>query len=656
MSILSSLKQKFTTEKKAIDDSYNERVWRTISGYGWNDREFTKEEALKLYRTNIWIHKGTEIICSNLANITVRLKREIDGEEVFLHPVLELLKRPNAIHNGYTFRELTHTYLELTGEAYWVISGRGARLTTDPKEMYLLNPALVTIKRSGNGIGKFIYNNGSKTIELEPEDVISFLYPDPADYLVGLSPIECAANEIVSDQAANVWNRAFFENFAQIGNIFGTDQPMGEENMKRVITAFDQMHKGADKAFKNMILDNGLKPLENSRSQKDMDFVKQNEMYRDKILGAMGISKTILGLSEAVNYATSQAAIYNFCRFTLEPKIHKYVETLNQDLLPEFGMENDYYFEADDIRPQDVSENLARWRLFLDKGVMTPNEVRVEDNLEGDIEGGELPRQPQSQPQMIQETYKNTKSQEDRNIIKRALDSKARRNEKIINDLVRSLFIEQKEKVMAVIKEKKSFNKSLVGDLSELFKAELVRWVDKFTPKLTGIFAKEGQDALDEIGAGEFNVTDPYVKKFISNQSINFSKKVNETTEIQIKEAIAKGIENNATTGDIAAAIDGIFDTATTSRAKMIAETEVTKATNGSRGLAWDTSPDVTGKEWITLLDGNERDDHNAADGQKVGKNQPFEVGGEYLEYPGDPAGSAANVINCRCRMIPIVQ
>mgnify|MGYP001804312122 CR=1 FL=1 len=36
-------------------------------------------------------------------------------------------------------------------------------------------------------------------------------------------------------------------------------------------------------------------------------------------------------------------------------------------------------------------------------------------------------------------------------------------------------------------------------------------------------------------------------------------------------------------------------------------------------------------------------------DGVRVGKDEDFDVQGEKLAYPGDPKGSAANVINCRC-------
>jgi len=28
---------------------------------------------------------------------------------------------------------------------------------------------------------------------------------------------------------------------------------------------------------------------------------------------------------------------------------------------------------------------------------------------------------------------------------------------------------------------------------------------------------------------------------------------------------------------------------------------------------------------------------------------QSFEVGGELLDYPGDPSGSGWNIVNCRC-------
>jgi len=60
-------------------------------------------------------------------------------------------------------------------------------------------------------------------------------------------------------------------------------------------------------------------------------------------------------------------------------------------------------------------------------------------------------------------------------------------------------------------------------------------------------------------------------------------------------------------------------------------------------------------KMWVSSLDDRTRESHGAADGQTVPLNQPFIVQGESLMYPGDFAGSASNVIHCRCTSINII-
>lgn len=62
---------------------------------------------------------------------------------------------------------------------------------------------------------------------------------------------------------------------------------------------------------------------------------------------------------------------------------------------------------------------------------------------------------------------------------------------------------------------------------------------------------------------------------------------------------------------------------------------------------------DVFAEEWNTAIDGRERDDHAAADGQVVALETAFMVGGEELRFPHDPQGSIANTTNCRCNLLP---
>ena len=89
-------------------------------------------------------------------------------------------------------------------------------------------------------------------------------------------------------------------------------------------------------------------------------------------------------------------------------------------------------------------------------------------------------------------------------------------------------------------------------------------------------------------------------------------------------------------------------------QAMRLIRTETTSAANYA---STQTATNMFGeqgynKEWLTAMDGRERQAHALANGQKVSGDKPFLVGGEYLRFPSDPSASAANRINCRCTVL----
>ena len=91
-------------------------------------------------------------------------------------------------------------------------------------------------------------------------------------------------------------------------------------------------------------------------------------------------------------------------------------------------------------------------------------------------------------------------------------------------------------------------------------------------------------------------------------------------------------------------------------QAERIARTETTAAANYSAVQAGDSTTFVMEKVWISGLDERTRTtppdkyDHRHMNGKTVKPNDNFVTSrGELLEYPGDPKGSAGNVVNCRC-------
>jgi hypothetical protein len=88
-------------------------------------------------------------------------------------------------------------------------------------------------------------------------------------------------------------------------------------------------------------------------------------------------------------------------------------------------------------------------------------------------------------------------------------------------------------------------------------------------------------------------------------------------------------------------------------RSTMIAQTEINASVNYGSLQSAKQSGVAMRKTWVAG-GRDSRPAHAAADGQKVGMDEAFNIGGELLMFPGDVGlgATAGNVINCRCRMV----
>ena len=127
---------------------------------------------------------------------------------------------------------------------------------------------------------------------------------------------------------------------------------------------------------------------------------------------------------------------------------------------------------------------------------------------------------------------------------------------------------------------------------------------------------------------------------------------IQDVTRRQVQGAISAGIDAGESMPQIATRIRAEYRQFNAVRAIRIARTEVIAASNlGSRAGALSTGLNLD-HEWLSAMQPNRtRDDHMAANGQRVPIDLPFEVGGYLLMFPGDSSRGAAaeEVINCRC-------
>ncbi len=156
------------------------------------------------------------------------------------------------------------------------------------------------------------------------------------------------------------------------------------------------------------------------------------------------------------------------------------------------------------------------------------------------------------------------------------------------------------------------------------------------------------------------------LRNFVYKWSLVKSADIADTTRLRLDSIIAghatskPDAEGNITAnpGEDVVAVDimeAMGDDASLARARTIARTESHAASQDAGHAAAEGIADATGltltKEWVSTNDDRTRESHRDANGQTVGMSEPFIVGDEKdeLQYPGDPDGEAAEVINCRC-------
>lgn len=151
-------------------------------------------------------------------------------------------------------------------------------------------------------------------------------------------------------------------------------------------------------------------------------------------------------------------------------------------------------------------------------------------------------------------------------------------------------------------------------------------------------------------------VADQIMKNWIATFGVLEVKRITKTTLRDVRKVIDEGVAEGLSERQIAAKIRAVSAVFAGNRAQTIARTE----THSSSNVAAQATAEATGlnmrRQWVSSKGERTRHTHREADGQIVGMNENFTVGGASLRYPGDQlAGSPRETINCRCAVVFIL-
>jgi HK97 family phage portal protein len=255
---------------------------------------------------------------------------------------------------------------------------------------------------------------------------------------------------------------------------------------------------------------------------------------------------------------------------------------------------------------------------------------------------------------------------EQKDAIWKAFDKSATASESLFKTAVKKFAGIQEKIVLENVENAKTSDEMKAG-LAKVFTSESDEALKRALAPGWLASMRVGRDnamkLIDKKKADTDALTNEWFNKWVDKAGLKKAKEINKTTNKELRETLSAIISESIDAGEpssiMAAKIEeacaGVYDNMTTTRANTIARTESGSSMNAGTYATYKIEG-VQKKEWIAVRDARTRDAHSVADGQIVGINEKFTVGGEMLDYPGDANGSAENVINERCTTAPVFE
>lgn len=348
------------------------------NSFNWPNLAEAEAQA-RLYQQSPWVYIAVNRIAEAAALVPLRvhprfalsspspfMEKRLGGE--VSHPLERLLDAPNPYMSRFELIEQTLGMLELTGDAYWFLSGDGSGA---PTEIWPLRPDRLSIVPDATDYVKgYVYELDGQRIPLLPIEVVHFRRWHPLNDYYGLSALEAARLAVTGDRAMSEWNR----------NTFGQDNgvPAGIVNIRESVTDADyerikrewrQSYGGPQR--RTAFLRGGEIEWKNiGLNHNELDFLQGRKAHRDEILNIFGIPVALV--SENATEANAKVAERLFIERTLWPKLVRISQKITQDLLPFWP--GNYVAEFEDIRPTDTQARLDEIKTAYP--IMSINEIR----------------------------------------------------------------------------------------------------------------------------------------------------------------------------------------------------------------------------------------------------------------------------------------
>jgi HK97 family phage portal protein len=368
----------------------------------WTPRDYAAL-AREGYARNAIVYRAVRLIAESVGALSFVLYEGTAERDV--HPLLDLIRRPNPRQDGASFLESIASHLLLAGNAYIEavgIGGIGGEGDAQVRELYTLRPDRMKLVPGADGWPQaYDYTVAGSSVRFDQSamlpPILHLTFFNPLDDHYGLSPLEAAAVAVDTHNAAAAWNKALLDNAARPSGALVYDGPDGAAlsalQYERLKNEFAEHYQGMSNAGRPLVLEGGLdwKPM--SLSPGDMDFLNAKHAAAREIALAFGVPPMLLAIPGDNTYSNYQEANRVFWRQSVLPLAGRIACALTHWLSPVFG--DALMLAADTDRIEALSpDRAALWERVSKAPFLSVNEKRLATGY-GPVEGGDVFHPPQ---------------------------------------------------------------------------------------------------------------------------------------------------------------------------------------------------------------------------------------------------------------------
>jgi len=609
--------------------------------------------------------------------------------------VVELWEKANAEQTGRELvRDLIGSLL-IQGNAYLFLDFLG---TGRIQELWILDPLGVSPVPAKGGNPRVtdhyeIRPGAGPPVMIRREQIVHFRLYNPEHGILGLSPLTALQLAYETHRDSGRMIRLFYGKGGTVAGHYSTDMALDEDDRKLLREDIALQSRGPEGAWQPVLLPRQLKYVRSGLTMAEMQFIETHKLTKEEILLGYKVPPMMAGIatgtgmnSDVAKVASRQLqenAISPLCNGVIAP-------TLTEKFLPFFGRDLSCEFDSSGV--------IALQEIFLEQAeayqratggpVMTRAEARkrlaLEDLADPELEkllvgismmtegeepspapategsvvpDAEVPK-PENAPRHASGRSQTESRDQKRDRLRIRADRSRRPHERRMERGFRRVFTRQQLRARAILRQQVerdygplevravNVDELLQDDESD---RKLIRRL------IRAIVEERGEAAIAELGLDyAFEIARQEIAEWIDAKATKAITAVNETTRARLREELVTNAQEGEGFGELVARLDAVFE-GRRKNVATIARTETAAPYGFANQQAWEQSGVVEGKEWISAADEAVRDTHRIADGQVVALAARFEVGGDFLDFPGDPSGSAEEIINCRCDIVPVL-